>query len=140
MPEAPPAVLKRIKTLLNAPSYWPIASDEAVAALERLTSSLDMYPVWRALSDQSEPEYLPEEFLDACMIAMLQWNRISKTASQRLSKDLKAVARLATRLAQLLRVHDADLSLRNIPRTVAWLLRSEATRRIDGGVGIPADE
>src|SRR5258707_12762860 len=108
MPQDIPSVLPRVISLLHAPSYWPSASPGVCEALERLTARSEMYPVWEGISRYPDPPYLPELFLDACLIALVQWPSLSKNPSLTLSADLSQIAAAARRLAKLLRSHDAD--------------------------------
>lgn len=132
------AVLSRVKSILRSDSYWASASADIHEAMERLVASSEMAAVWDGLSVDSTAPDLPELFLDACIIALMQWRRISKTPTKQIESDLAQIEKIARRLASLLRIHEADLSLRNTPTTVASLIRQQA--QLAGQDGFPSDK
>jgi hypothetical protein len=134
MPQDVSAALSRVKSLLRSPAYWPSAGANVHEALDRVAASPEMIPVWEGLSRESPAPYLPELFLDACTITLMQWSRISKTPTGDIEKDVAQIAKTAKRLALLLRIHEADLSLRNTPTTVASLIRQRAQLAGQSGI------
>jgi hypothetical protein len=85
--------------------------------LDGFVNRQDTFPLWEGLAREGD-RTLTERFLDACAVALAEWERMPRVSDGAIDKNLSRLAAQALKLADELAVHAAEISFSGIPVTV----------------------